>query len=174
MSKTNKTRQLEAALWGTSVQQGHFGCFEVTIGWYGQEIVDFITYLSTGEFRCYEIKVSVADFKSKAKLSFHGDYNYYVIPEKLLHELRKNTAREYGSEDLRLFDTQIKNSKIGLITVSESGMLTYLIRAKRKSVNMGMKATLLESMVRSMNREVKKFYTLDPYWELTEGEDLLC
>lgn len=169
MSKTELTRQVESALWRHNNEQGTFGCFEVTIGWFGKEIVDFITYKTNGEFRCYEIKVSVSDFNSKANLSFCGDFNYYVIPNCLLDDLRKDTAKRFGKDDLTLFDKRIKNSGIGLVTVSEQGDLDCLIKAKRKPVNHGTRATLLESMVRSLNREVKKFYVNEPYWKIKEG-----
>lgn len=168
MSKTNDTRRVEEALWKAHAKQGTFGAFEVTIGWFGKEIVDFIAYKTTGEFLCYEIKVSLSDFKSKANLSFHGDFNYYVIPTHLLEILRDYTAKSFNSLDFKLFDTRLKNSGIGLITVTEKGELNYIIKAKRKHVNMGTKATLLESMTRSLNREVKKFYGKNPYWVTEE------
>ncbi|EJF6941304.1 hypothetical protein NET54_002307 [Listeria monocytogenes] len=53
MSKTSDTRRLEEALWKAHAKQGTFGAFEVTIGWFGKEIVDFIAYKTTGEFFCY-------------------------------------------------------------------------------------------------------------------------
>ena len=34
-------------------------------------------------FRCYEIKVTMQDFRSKAKKSWYGNYNYLVISSKL-------------------------------------------------------------------------------------------
>lgn len=166
--KSNHTRQVEEALWEANAKHGIFGCFEVTIGWRGKEIIDFISYKTTGEFLCYEIKTSVSDFKSKANLSFHGDFNYYVIPERLLDDLRIDIMKVFSSEDTLLFDTRLRNSGIGLITVTEKGVLNYLVKPKRKYVSMGMKATLLESMVRSLNREVKKFYNKDPYWKINE------
>lgn len=109
--------------------------------------------------------------QSKANLSFHGDFNYYVIPTNLLEVLRDHTAKSFNSLNCKLFDTRLKNSGIGLITVTERGELNYIVKAKRKHVNMGTKATLLESMTRSLNREVKKFYEKNPYWiteEVTE------
>lgn len=169
MSKTELTRQVESALWMHNNEQGTFGCFEVTIGWFGKEIVDFITYKTTGEFRCYEIKVSVSDFNSNASLSFHGDLNYYVIPDNLLDDLRKYTAKRFGREDFTLFDRHLKDIGIGLITMSEQGNLHCLIKAKRKPVTHGTRATLLESMLRSLSREVKKFYANEPYWLVKEG-----
>lgn len=46
---------------------------------YHRERVDVLMYESTGIWRCYEIKNSVNDFRSSAKLSFWGDYNYYIL-----------------------------------------------------------------------------------------------
>ncbi len=47
-----------------------------------------LTTENTFEWRCYELKVSLADFRSKAKLSFIGNYNYFVLP-KALYEKSK-------------------------------------------------------------------------------------
>lgn len=155
MSKTTLTRQIEGALWKEKEVQGVYGCFEVTIGaGKGREIIDFITYQSNGEFNCYEIKVTKADFNSSAKLSFHGDFNYYVIPSSLYDEMSKD----------KYFEIRIKNSKIGLIVVDEKGKLNSKIKAKRKFVKMATRAMLLEKMICSLNREVKKFYRTKPYW----------
>lgn len=38
-----------------------------------------MTYDTKGIFRCYEVKVSKADFHSAAVKSFVGHYNYYVL-----------------------------------------------------------------------------------------------
>lgn len=40
-----------------------------------------VSGIEKGDFYCYEIKSSVADFKSKNGHNFIGDYNYYVMPE---------------------------------------------------------------------------------------------
>lgn len=175
MAKTALTRHCEQALWKANDKMGYFGCFEVTVGWYGQEIVDFITYETNGEFRCYEIKTSKADFYSSAKLSFIGDFNYYVMPTELYEELRTYTKKKaifegYTEATEDLFDTRIKNKGVGLITASANGLLTTKIKPKRKRVNLGMKTTLLESMVRSLNREVAKFYKEIPYGEKKKPE----
>jgi hypothetical protein len=172
MAKTRLTKLCESALWKENARMGVFGCFEVSIGWEAKEIVDFITYKTNNEFRCYEIKVSKADFHSKAKLSFVGDYNYYVMPISLYKELRLEAQKQsekdewFKGDSENIFDTRMKNSGIGLYIVSENGLLTNKISAKRKNVSHGMKSTLLESMVRSLNREVKKFYRIAPYWGL--------
>ena len=170
MAKTEKTRFIERILWANKNEQGLFGCFEVTIGWFGNEIVDFITYKTNGEFRCYEIKVSKSDFNSGAKLSFHGDFNYYVMPTELYEQLKTDAYKEFKDREnheafKNTFDDRLKNWGVGLITVSERGFLLTKINAKRKPVGMGTRGILLESMTRSLNREVKKFYKVKGYWE---------
>mgnify|MGYP000163993137 CR=1 FL=1 len=52
--KTEETKRLERAIWKATNKQGVFGCFEVTIGWFGKERVDYMTYDTKGVFRCYE------------------------------------------------------------------------------------------------------------------------
>lgn len=155
MAKTQRTKDIEKILWKTYPKMGIFGCFEVTIGWYGREIVDFMTCNTNGEFRCYEIKVSKSDFNSKNKVSFVGDFNYYVMPHELYDELCKDIY----------FETRLKNSGIGLIVLSKYGSLETKINAKRKKVDLSDKVTLLQSMLRSSAREVDKFYKIKGYWE---------
>lgn len=37
-------------------------------------------------FRCFEIKVSMSGFKSKAAKSWQGNYNYLVLSKELYHQ----------------------------------------------------------------------------------------
>lgn len=65
-----------------------YGIAEVTIGFQrdhkGHERVDFLSYDARNNiFKCYEIKVSMNDFKSDAKKSWYGNYNYLAITEEL-------------------------------------------------------------------------------------------
>ncbi len=83
IAKTELTLTLEREIWRATNKQGVFGCFEVTIGWFGNERVDYLTYDTKGTWRCYEIKISKTDFRSKAKNTFIGHYNYYVMPQEL-------------------------------------------------------------------------------------------
>lgn len=39
--------------------------------------------IEKGDFYCYEIKSSVEDFHSKNGHNFIGDFNYYIMPEKV-------------------------------------------------------------------------------------------
>jgi hypothetical protein len=59
------TKELENNIWKTTRKQGVFGCLEVTIGWFGKERVDYITYDTNDIWRCYEIKISKSDSTAK-------------------------------------------------------------------------------------------------------------
>lgn len=94
--KTEKTLSLERAIRRATRKMGTFGCFEVTIGFFGKERVDYMTYDTKGIFRCYEIKVSKADFHSDAKKSFVGHYNYYVLTPELYNEVKDEIPTGIG------------------------------------------------------------------------------
>ncbi|WP_162787410.1 hypothetical protein [Enterococcus hirae] len=49
------------------------------------------TYSTDNTIRCYEIKVSMADLKSKANQTFIGDYNYLVITQDLWEKMQEET-----------------------------------------------------------------------------------
>lgn len=157
--KTDLTKQAEQFLWNHYIdgKMGVFGCFEVSLGirdvWSSGEYerVDFMTYDTKGDFRCFEIKVSKADFKSSAKKNFVGDYNYYVMPKKLYNEL--------GEKDY--FD-QYKFREVGVLLFDQTKPCVKT--AKRKRVMFDIRANLMESMMKSMFREQKKFYEITPYW----------
>jgi len=59
MAKTEETLLIENSIYREANRQGVFGCFEVTIGWFGKERVDYMTYDTKGIWRCYEIKVPI-------------------------------------------------------------------------------------------------------------------
>ena len=87
MAKRQETLDIETALEQMCREKRIYGCKEVTIGFphqkMGNEICDFVTMDSKGTFRCYEIKVSLADLQSSAKKSWYGMYNYLVITKEL-------------------------------------------------------------------------------------------
>jgi hypothetical protein len=122
---------------------GYYGCEEVTIGFanngHGNEIVDFMSMDSKGIIRCYEIKVTMADFKSKAKLSFYGHYNYLVIGGELLDKL----------------------DEVKLLTPTEIGILdnnlSAIRRPKLKGIHTTTETMLKESLVRSMYHKMNKY-----------------
>ena len=45
---------------------------------------------------CYEVKSSVEDFRSKNGHNFLGDFNYYVMPEEVLEEIRSLIPWDVG------------------------------------------------------------------------------
>lgn len=96
MAKTDITTTLERMIYANTCKMGVFGCFEVTIGLGGSERVDYLTYDTKGVWRCYEIKVSVSDFRSKAKKTFCGHYNYYVLPQELYDKVKDEIPAHIG------------------------------------------------------------------------------
>ena len=130
MAKTEETLKLEDEIYKATQNQGTFGCFEVTIGWFGHERVDYMTYNTKGDFRCYEIKVSTADFHSKAAVTFVGNYNYYVLTPELYEKVKDEIPKGIG--------------------VYVGGVCSR--RAARRELAIE-KQVLFESMVRSLSRE---------------------
>ena len=94
--KTEETLQLEKAIRRATRKIGVFGCYEVTIGFAGKERVDYMTYDTSGIFRCYEIKATKADFHSEAAKSFVGHYNYYVLTRGLYEEVKEEIPAWVG------------------------------------------------------------------------------
>ncbi|HAP3910706.1 hypothetical protein ACJK2Y_00950 [Enterococcus faecalis] len=160
--KTDLTKQAEKCLWYYTNKMGVFGCFEVTIGWFGKERVDFMTYSTDNTIRCYEIKVTLADLKSSAKQTFLGDYNYLVVTNKLWEKIQANPDLrwKYHNQGILVF-SELRH-KLGITSVK---------KAKKQNVPLGTRATVLESMVRSLNREVEKFYKVKPFWGLSEEDE---
>lgn len=67
--------------------------------------VDYVKYkpvnntvsgIEKGDFYCYEVKSSVADFHSKNGHNFIGDYNYYVMPKEVFEEVRDAIPFDVG------------------------------------------------------------------------------
>lgn len=96
MGKTEETKNLERQIWNATVNQRTFGCFEVTIGWFGKRRVDYMTMDTDNIFRFYEIKTSKSDFYSKADHTFLGHYNYYVMPEALYEIVKQDVPKHIG------------------------------------------------------------------------------
>lgn len=117
MAKRQETLEIEAALQKDTQTKRIYGCEEITIGFYnnghGNEIVDFMTMDSKGIIKCYEIKVTIQDFKSDAKKSWRGHYNYLVVGKKLWNEhkdyILENTPKhKYSVHADAQYDTSKK------------------------------------------------------------------
>ena len=139
MPKTELTKNIEQALRKEFSRQGVFCCEEVTIGWYGKERVDFMTYDTNDIFRCFEIKITKSDFKSKAAITFCGDYNYYVLTPKLYEDVVSYIAKPIG------------------IYVYENHRLT-LIKKPQKQKSSVDRDVIKNSFIRSLAREANKYH----------------
>lgn len=142
IAKTETTLQLEKALWNTMIKMGTFGCFEVTIGWYGKERCDFITYDTKGIWKCYEIKTSVEDFHSKAALTFCGHFNYFVMTKEVYEKVKDEIPKDIG------------------VYVQSCNEVMSIKRAKRQELSIDEK-TLKDSFIRSLFRDAEKYYNMN-------------
>lgn len=134
MAKTELTKELEKKIWQETHKKGLFGCFEVTIGFGGDERVDYLTFDTKGIWRCYEIKVSKSDFFSKAKKTFSGHYNYFVMTKELYEKVKEEIPSHIGVYCGR---NLIKRPQKQQLEVDEQ--------------------ILKDSMIRSLSRENEKF-----------------
>ena len=144
--KTNKnetTQKLELAIRRATSKIGVFRCMEVTIGFsndnkYGR--VDYLTVDTKNLVRCYEIKSSISDFRSKAKWTFVGHYNYFVLPSRELYEEIKDEIPKHVG--VYVYGTCVK-------------------KPKKQQVSKEMMSTIQMSMIRSLSRDVDKLFKLD-------------
>lgn len=145
MAKTQETKICERAIYKYSGANGLgvYGCMEVTLGKsYGNERVDFMTMDSEGIFRCYEIKVSKADYLSKAAKTFKGHFNYFVFPEELYEEIK-------DEESLSAW----KASGIGICTVNlKNEKVNNIYKSKKRSGIIFETTNLMHCMIRSLSR----------------------
>ena len=155
MAKSELTKELEGLTIRYLRKLGWYSCIEVGLrekirDVYNEEkmmieqiiperpyqIVDVLMYCERdNEFRCYEIKTTVSDFRSKAHKSFIGNYNYYVFPKGLYEKVKDEIPKE-----------------IGVLEAGHGWALKCLKNAKYQELQYP-KELLLESMVRSLYRE---------------------
>lgn len=152
--KTKKTLKLERQIYNATKKMGVFGCFEVTIGFFGRERVDYMTYDTKGIFRCYEIKVSKNDFHSNAKLSFVGHYNYYVLTRKLYEEVKNEIPDWIG---IYIGENLVKSPKKQNI---DEKVYKYKRSVNGHSTEITVPYTemLKDSMIRSLYRDADKWH----------------
>lgn len=102
MGKSKLTLEIEEKLEKRARANCERFAFEVPIK--GGGIVDMATAKTSRKnhhipyITCYEIKVSLSDFKSKNGHNFYGDENYYVLTEELYNEIIKKdlNGKFYG------------------------------------------------------------------------------
>ncbi|MDD2495163.1 MAG: hypothetical protein PHE29_08225 [Tissierellia bacterium] len=167
MAKTELTLKLEREIWEATHRKGVFCCFEVTIGFWGKERVDYITYGTKGIWRCYEIKVSKSDFHSKAHNTFIGHYNYYVMPQELYNEVKDEIPNYVGVYIDGQCEKRAKRQELG---IDEQILKDSLIRSLYREAEKIIKSdnpTEIEKLTRSKNRYKKDADDYQrKYWEL--------
>lgn len=141
--ETELTKNLKLGIWNSTHAQGTFGCFEVTIGWFGHERVDYMTYDTNGVWRCYEIKITKSDFHSKNHNTFIGNLNYYIMPKELFEQVKGEIPEG-----------------IGVYVPEEQQYRGYpRIKSVRRAVHRDIgidEQTMKNSMIRSLCREFDK------------------
>lgn len=110
-----------------------------------------MTITSDGEITCYEIKSSIDDLKSSARLSFLGHRNFLVLPSDLYKQV----------ESQRWFLGKLENHSIGVITVDYIDKLQIVKKCKKRKLPIGTQTLLLESFARSAARDAGKLYNLE-------------
>lgn len=158
---------MERQIYAATKKMGVFGCFEVTIGWYGEERVDYITYDTKGIWRCYEIKVSKSDFNSTAKKTFIGHFNYYVMPKELYEQVKDEIPGHIG---VYIGGACVKRAKKQALAVDENILTNSLIRSLSRDVEKLLKSNDPD-YVNRMNRIIRRERSdkekyRSQYWEL--------
>ena len=144
--KREETKIIEQVLYGNLFGTNpklakEYGTEEVTIGFArgGRinnkiEIVDFLSYdMKKDLFRCFEIKVSMSDFKSKAAKSWQGNYNYLVLSEELYHQRPLDWWKNKKSKPLAMHpnDKAFIDKYINLLCINKEEDVFNMIRNER-------------------------------------------
>lgn len=157
--KSSLTKKIEYLIFKYADKIGVSGCREVKMGTLKtrefltgeEEFVDYMTITSDGEITCYEIKSSIDDLKSSARLSFLGHRNFLVLPSDLYRQV----------ESQRWFLGKLENHSIGVITVDDTDRLQIVKKCKKRKPPIGTQTLLLESFARSAARDARKLYNLE-------------
>lgn len=184
--KTKLTKNLESTLYQYCYEQGAYVVEEVSMP-DKKGIVDTLSYqqLPDGEveWRCYELKVTKSDFHSKAKLSFIGNYNYFVLPQKLYEEVKEEIPNHIGVMIYRAFDkkavdlapqalrtprflTIAKKAQYQELQVDEKPLTSHFIASlfrevdKAKRVEKGLQLYSDDQLYKEMRKRAKKGYDI--------------
>lgn len=153
--KTKLTLAMETTLYYYCREAGATAVEEVTMP-ADQGIVDTLSYQAVAgqaEWRCYELKATKSDFHSKAKLSFIGHYNYFVLPLQLYQAVATEIPAGIGVLIYRPFNAKL------LATANQApvapGYLTVARSPRRQELQVPA-AQLLTRFIASQGREVFK------------------
>lgn len=110
-----------------------------------------MTYDTHGVWRCYEIKISKSDFHSKAKNTFIGNFNYYVMPNELYEQVKDEIPSNIG---VYIGGSCEKRSKHQELKVDEQILKDSMIRSLYREADKQMRSNdliLIESISRQLN-----------------------
>lgn len=141
------TKDIERIAYKHLWKKGVYLCYEVAVprsieNRYHRQRVDLISYETTGIFRCYEIKNSVSDFYSGCKLSFIGNYNYFILNSSIYEKVKKDIPEG-----------------IGVWLVYEHGYMECVKKPKKKELKCS-KEDMMFSLMQGLSREYKKYRKL--------------
>lgn len=170
--KTKLTKNLESTLYQYCYEQGAYVVEEVSLP-DKKGIVDTLSYQQLSddqiEWRCYELKVTKNDFHSKAKLSFIGNYNYFVLPQKLYTEVAAEIPTHIGVLIYRPFDKKALEATPQ--TLRAPGFLTVAKKAQYQDLQVDEKQ-LTSHFVASLFREVDKAKRVEKGLQLYSDDKL--
>lgn len=152
--KTTLTQEIEKALYYYCIELGAIVVEEVTMP-EDQGIVDTLACFFKPEFtewRCYELKVTKADFYSKAKLSFIGHYNYFVLTEALYEKVKEDLPNDIGVLVYRPYTKEEELPAEGTFFVAKKPLRQELKVAEQ---------ALTQRFMASLFREVRKAKRMD-------------
>lgn len=162
MAKRKETLEIENNLKEMCTYKRLYGCEEITIGFVrqdlGNEIVDFMLMDSKGIIRCYEIKVTLADLKSKAKKSWYGHFNYLAVSDELYSKI--NDWSLYLPDHVGLIRFYGKNHEYSQV----------MKNPKKQELTIETELMLKESMVRSLFYKKEKYYNASNLNKIKELE----
>ena len=168
IAKTQLTLDMEEALYFYGLEQNEIIVEEVSMP-DGLGIVDTLACRTkpdgTYEWRCYELKVSKSDFKSTAKISFIGNYNYYVMPKPLYDAVKNEIPNYIGAMVYLPFDNELESDAL------TKGSLTIMKKASRQELLVE-EGQLMNSFLHSLFREVRKAKKLEKGLQLYRSDEL--
>lgn len=148
--KTTETLDMEKTLYSYCRQLMHLVVEEVTLP-EGQGIVDTLSLSPEQEFTCFELKITKADFHSNAKLSFIGNYNYFVFPRHLVPEVVAEVPENIGILVFDYYEPLLAQSH----RLETPGYFTEFKKPIHQPLALDREA-LLNRFLHSLNREVDK------------------
>lgn len=156
MTKTQLTLDLEKTLYAYWEELGATAVEEVVMP-DDTGIVDTLVLQVEGSgahtWRCFELKVTKSDFHSDAKLSFVGNYNYFVLPASLYPKLKDEIPAHIGVMTYRAFDAAAMAAALAPVTTPGALRIVKPARYQDLQVQDG---ELMERLTGSLNREVQK------------------